>query len=69
MRNLHMMLPPDHKSLWKEFESLKKTDVNEGKAWMYEADPFTALREREEAKAVALKKRQEAQKAKEEAHK
>jgi len=67
MKNLHMMLPPDYKALWKEFEALKKTDVKEGKAWMYEADPFQALREREEAKAVAEKKRLQAQAAREKA--
>ena len=62
-----MTLPPDHKSLWKEFEGLKKQDVREGKAWMYEADPFAALREREEAKAAAEKKRKDDQAAKEKA--
>ncbi|KAK1754705.1 putative ATP-dependent RNA helicase ucp12 [Echria macrotheca] len=66
-KNLHMMLPPDYKALWKEFELLKKQDVKEGKAWMYEADPFQALREREEAKAAAEKKRQQIQAAKEKA--
>ncbi|TPX07142.1 uncharacterized protein E0L32_010943 [Thyridium curvatum] len=67
MKNIHMMLPPDYKSLWKEFEALKKQDVKEGKAWMYEADPFTALREREEAKVLAEKKRKEQQAVKEKA--
>ncbi|KAK1836245.1 putative ATP-dependent RNA helicase ucp12 [Podospora conica] len=67
MKNLHMMLPPDYKALWKEFEALKKQDVREGKAWMYEADPFQALREREEAKAVAEKKRAQLQAAREKA--
>lgn len=60
MRNIHMMLPPDYRDLWKgEFEVLKKEDVREGRAWMYEGDPFAALREREEAKAVMEKKRRE----------
>ncbi|KAM7199239.1 putative ATP-dependent RNA helicase ucp12 [Naviculisporaceae sp. PSN 640] len=67
MKNLHMMLPPDYKALWKEFEALKKQDVKEGKAWMYEADPFQALREREEAKAAAEKKKKQIQAAKEKA--
>ncbi|KAK3325689.1 P-loop containing nucleoside triphosphate hydrolase protein [Apodospora peruviana] len=67
MKNLHMMLPPDYKVLWKEFEALKKQDVKEGKAWMYEADPFQALREREEAKAAAEKKRKQLQAAREKA--
>jgi ATP-dependent RNA helicase DHX57 len=57
MRNIHMMLPPDYRDLWKgEFEVLKKEDVKEGRAWMYEADPFSALQEREVAKALMEKK-------------
>lgn len=54
------MLPPDYRDLWKgEFEVLKKEDIREGRGWMYEGDPFAALREREEAKAVMEKKRKE----------
>jgi ATP-dependent RNA helicase DHX57 len=68
MRNIHMMLPPDYRDLWKgEFEVLKKDDIKEGRGWMYEADPFAALREREEAKALMEKKRMDNQKAKEKA--
>jgi ATP-dependent RNA helicase DHX57 len=67
MKNIHMMLPPDYRSLWKDFEALKKQDVKDGKGWMYEADPFTALREREEAKVTAEKKRKEQEAAKEKA--
>jgi ATP-dependent RNA helicase DHX57 len=68
MRNIHMTLPPDYRDLWKgAFEVLKKEDVKEGKGWMYEADPFAALREREEAKAAMEKKRNEQQKAREKA--
>ncbi|KAK4203323.1 putative ATP-dependent RNA helicase [Triangularia verruculosa] len=57
MKNMHMTLPPDHRGYWKELEQLKREDVKEGKGWMYEADPFQALREREEAKKEAEKKR------------
>ncbi|KAK4138031.1 P-loop containing nucleoside triphosphate hydrolase protein [Trichocladium antarcticum] len=67
MKNLHMMLPPDYKALWKDFEALKKQDVKEGKAWMYEADPFQAARERDEARVVAEKKRAAMQAAREKA--
>ncbi|KAH8805702.1 ATP-dependent RNA helicase-like protein A [Xylogone sp. PMI_703] len=68
MRNIHMMLPPDYRDLWKgEFETLKKEDVKEGRGWMYEADPFAALREREAAKEAIEKKRIERDKAKEKA--
>ncbi|KAK4172350.1 putative ATP-dependent RNA helicase [Triangularia setosa] len=61
MKNMHMTLPPDHRGYWKELEQLKKEDVKEGKGWMYEADPFQALREREEAKKEAEKKRAQIQ--------
>ncbi|KAF4509650.1 hypothetical protein G6O67_003798 [Ophiocordyceps sinensis] len=64
MQNKHTVLPPDHKSLWKEFQALKVLDVKEGKAWMYDADPFKTLLERQEAKAAADKKRKEAEAAK-----
>ncbi len=68
MRNIHMMLPPDYRDLWKgEFEVLKKEDLKDGRAWMYEADPFAALREREEAKATMEKKRAERDRAREKA--
>lgn len=68
MRNIHMMLPPDYRDLWKgEFETLKKEDVKAGNGWMYEADPFAALREREEAKAAMEKKRADQAKARERA--
>lgn len=66
-KNLSMILPPDYRSVWKEFESLKKQDVKEGKAWLYDADPFKALEEREAAKIAAEKKRKEQQAAKEKA--
>ncbi|KAF4981106.1 hypothetical protein FZEAL_3013 [Fusarium zealandicum] len=64
MQNKHMVLPPDHKTLWKDFQALKAQDLKEGKAWMYEADPFKALQERQEAKAAADKKRKEMEAAK-----
>ncbi|KAG5655753.1 hypothetical protein KAF25_008872 [Fusarium avenaceum] len=59
MQNKHTVLPPEHKSLWKDFQALKVQDLKEGKAWMYEPDPFKALQERQEAKAAAEKKRKE----------
>ena len=60
MRNLHMMMPPTYKNLWKdEFTELKDADVKAGKSWMYEADPFLAKQERESAAADMEKKRKE----------
>ena len=63
MRNIHMMLPPTYRDLWKgEFQELKKDDIKDGKAWMYEADPFAAKQEREEAQVLMAKKREEREK-------
>lgn len=65
MRNIHMMLPPMYRDLWKnQFSALKAEDVQEGKGWMYEADPFIAKLEREEAQALNQKKREEREKQK-----
>ncbi|KAI9671488.1 MAG: hypothetical protein M1817_003539 [Caeruleum heppii] len=62
MKNIHMMLPPTYRDLWKgDFADLKKGDQNEGKAWMYEADPFQAQKEREDARLRAAKNREEKQ--------
>lgn len=59
MQNKHMVLPPDHKALWKEFQALKAQDVKDGRTALYDADPFKAYMEREEAKTAADKKRKE----------
>ena len=65
MRNIHMMLPPTYRGLWKTaFEDLKSDDVKQGKGWMYEADPFAAKQEREEAQTLMAKKRDERAKQK-----
>jgi ATP-dependent RNA helicase DHX57 len=69
-KNLHMMLPPTYKDLWKgEFTELKKRDEAEGKGWMYEADPFFGFAEREKAREVAAKVREKKQKERDEAQK
>ena len=58
MKNIHMMLPPNYRDLWKkDFQDLKAADVKEGRAWMYEADPFAAKEEREQAQALIAKRR------------
>lgn len=65
MRNIHMMMPPVYRDLWKkEFQELKSGDVKDGKSWMYEADPFAAKQEREEAHALMAKKRDEQEREK-----
>ncbi|KAH3974489.1 hypothetical protein HBI56_088790 [Parastagonospora nodorum] len=69
-KNLHMMLPPTYKDLWKgEFTELKKRDEAEGKGWMYEADPFFGFAEREKARELAAKAREKKQKERDEAQK
>jgi ATP-dependent RNA helicase DHX57 len=69
-KNLHMMLPPTYKDLWKgEFTDLKKRDEAEGKGWMYEADPFFGFAEREKAHELAAKMREKKQKERDEAQK
>lgn len=69
-KNLHMMLPPTYKDLWKgQFTDLKKKDEAEGKGWMYEADPFFGFVEREKARELAAKMREKKQKEREESQK
>ncbi|KAI9711806.1 MAG: hypothetical protein M1820_001951 [Bogoriella megaspora] len=66
MRNIHMMLPPNYRDLWKgKFTDFKKEDQDAGRGWMYEADPFLAQKEQEEARALVQKRRDEAQKRRE----
>ncbi|KAF2966837.1 hypothetical protein GQX73_g6746 [Xylaria multiplex] len=59
MKNIHTTLPPDYRSLWKQFEAIKAEDVKNKNGWMYDANPFTALKQREDEKAAAEKKRKE----------
>ncbi|KAI0396148.1 P-loop containing nucleoside triphosphate hydrolase protein [Xylariaceae sp. FL0594] len=59
MKNIHTTLPPDYRTLWKQFEAIKAEDVKKGNGWMYDADPFATLKQREDAKAAAEKKRKE----------
>ncbi|KAI2643524.1 P-loop containing nucleoside triphosphate hydrolase protein [Xylaria nigripes] len=59
MKNIHTTLPPDYKSLWKQFEAIKAEDVRNNNGWMYDADPFATQKQREDEKAAAEKKRKE----------
>ncbi|KAI5862948.1 P-loop containing nucleoside triphosphate hydrolase protein [Durotheca rogersii] len=67
MKNIHTTLPPDYRSLWKEFESLKAEDGRKGNGWMYDADPFATMKRREADEAAAEKKRKEQEAIKEKA--
>ncbi|KAL8999381.1 MAG: hypothetical protein Q9169_001807 [Polycauliona sp. 2 TL-2023] len=63
MRNVHMMLPPYYRDLWKgDFETSKKEDIKAGRAWMYEADPFAAKQSQDDAQAQKVRKRAEEEK-------
>ncbi|KAF2851551.1 DEAD/DEAH box helicase-like protein [Plenodomus tracheiphilus IPT5] len=69
-KNLHMTLPPTYRDLWKgEFTDLKKRDEQDGKGWMYEADPFFGFAEREKAREAATKAREKRQKQQQESQK
>ncbi|KAI0447537.1 DEAD/DEAH box helicase [Xylaria telfairii] len=59
MKNIHTTLPPDYKALWKQFEAIKTEDVKNKNGWMYDADPFVTLKQREDEKAAAEKRRKE----------
>lgn len=65
-RNLSMALPPVYRDLWKgEFAERKRRDVEEGKEWMYAADPFAMQREREEMRKKREKINEKVQKDRE----
>ena len=58
MKNLHTMLPPHYRDLWKgDFQDLKSEAVASGHGYLYEADPFLARKQHEEAKAAKEKLR------------
>lgn len=62
-KNMHMMLPPTYKDLWKgAFQDVKKEEVAAGKDGLYAADPFQARRDFESSVADRDKKRQEIEK-------
>lgn len=61
MKNVHMMLPPKYKDLWKgQFQEIKKDHELKGFGWMFEADPFLAKDEQDKAKALVERKKSEA---------
>ncbi|WPG99513.1 Hypothetical protein R9X50_00232800 [Acrodontium crateriforme] len=58
MKNIHMMLPPQYRDLWKgDFQDLKSEAVAQGNGYLYEADPFLAKKQHEEAKLKKEKAR------------
>jgi ATP-dependent RNA helicase DHX57 len=62
-KNLHMMMPPNYRDLWKgEFSEMRKDATKEGMGWLYAADPFQARKEWDDERAAKDKKRQEREK-------
>jgi len=67
MKNMASVMPPKYRDLWKgEFQLIKKDDEKEGKAWLYDADPFAAESKRKEIH-IAMDKRKVEQEKKQEA--
>lgn len=65
-KNLHMMMPPQFRDLWKtEFADMKKAAEKEGMGWLYADDPFRARKEWEDERAAKEKKRVEMDKKRE----
>jgi HrpA-like RNA helicase len=63
-KNIHVMLPPNYRKLWKEdFMEVKNAAVTQDMAWMYGADPFLIKQEREAAEEEEKKRKLERQKA------
>ncbi|PNS19384.1 hypothetical protein CAC42_2561 [Sphaceloma murrayae] len=57
-KNLSMALPPQYRDLWRgEFAEIKKEEVEAGRGWMFEADPFGARARHEEEKRLREKER------------
>ncbi|KAJ9627878.1 putative ATP-dependent RNA helicase ucp12 [Taxawa tesnikishii (nom. ined.)] len=62
-KNLHMMMPPQFRDLWKyDFAEMKREAERDGAGWLYEADPFAARERREEEKRLQEKRRLEREK-------
>ena len=56
MKNIHMMLPPQYRDLWKgDFQDLNSEAVSQGNGYLYEANPFAAKKQHEEARAAKEK--------------
>ena len=70
MKNIHMMLPPQYRDLWKgDFMDLKAEAVQNGYGYLYEADPFLAKKQHDEAEVAKTKARAEKVKTMEEERK
>ncbi|KAK9468670.1 P-loop containing nucleoside triphosphate hydrolase protein [Lipomyces arxii] len=57
-KNMAMVLPGDHKSLWRKLEDKRRADIKVGHAADYSSDPFMVQRERADAKAASMAARE-----------
>nr|POF13657.1 putative atp-dependent rna helicase ucp12 [Quercus suber] len=58
MKNIHMMLPPQYRDLWKgDFQDLKSAAVAQGHGYLYDADPFLAKKQHDAAHVAKEKAR------------
>ena len=58
MKNIHMMLPPQYRDLWKgDFLDLKSEATAQGQGYLYEADPFAAKKAQDLAQVAKEKAR------------
>ena len=65
-KNLHMMMPPQFRDLWKgEFADMKKVAEKEGMGWLYADDPFRARKDWEDERAAKEKRRVDMEKKRE----
>lgn len=66
MKNIHMMLPPQYRDLWKgDFLDLKSEATAQGQGYLYEADPFAAKKAHDLAQLAKEKARADKAKASE----
>ncbi|KAF2723615.1 P-loop containing nucleoside triphosphate hydrolase protein [Polychaeton citri CBS 116435] len=58
MKNLHTMLPPQYRDLWRgDFQDLMSEAKAQGQEHLYSADPFLAKKQQDEAKVAKDKAR------------
>jgi ATP-dependent RNA helicase DHX57 len=46
-KNLQHVLPPEHRLYWQHLETIRKQDIQAGKDYKYQPDPFLAKKQRE----------------------
>ena len=65
MKNMAMALPPQYRDLWRgDFQDLKKEAEAQGNGYLYAADPFQAVKHRDDDRKAKEKERAEREKQK-----